>query len=88
MAFTFTRSFGGTIMPHPPQLSPLSGASGQGGRASLYAVEAALDVVNNKHDLNLPLALQRGFGHCQMGLYLRVIEAGEVAAGDPLEVVA
>lgn len=47
-----------------------------------------VDPETAERDLNLPLALQRGFGHCQMGLYLRVIEAGEVAAGDPLEVVA
>ncbi len=41
-----------------------------------------------ERDLNLPLALQRGFGHCEMGVYLRVLEAGRIAAGDPLEVVA
>ena len=39
-------------------------------------------------DLNLPLALQRGFGHCRMGVYLRVIEPGTVAPGDPLEMIA
>ncbi len=35
-------------------------------------------------DLNLPLALQRGFGHSQMGLYLQVLEAGTLKLGDSL----
>ena len=47
-----------------------------------------VDPETAERDLNLPLALQRGFDHCQMGVYLRVLEAGEVAAGDPLNVIA
>ncbi len=47
-----------------------------------------VDPETAERDLNLPLALQRGFDHCQMGVYLRVREAGEVAAGDPLDVIA
>lgn len=35
-------------------------------------------------DLNLPLSLQRGFGHVNMGVYGEAIEAGEVARGDSL----
>ena len=46
-----------------------------------------VDPETAERDLNLPLALQRGFGHCQMGVYLRVIEPGQVAAGDPLDVI-
>ena len=38
-------------------------------------------------DLNIPLALQRGFGHADMGIYARVIEAGEIARGDVLTVI-
>ncbi len=37
-------------------------------------------------DMNLPLALQRGFGHVDMGIYARVIEGGEIAQGDVLTV--
>ena len=47
-----------------------------------------VDPETAERDLNLPLALQRGFGHCQMGVYLRVLEAGQIAPGDPLDVIA
>ncbi len=47
-----------------------------------------VDPETAERDLNLPLALQRGFGHCQMGVYLRVLEAGQIAPGDPLDVTA
>ena len=43
-----------------------------------------VDPETAERDLNLPLALQRGFGHCQMGLYLRVLEAGTLKLGDSL----
>lgn len=33
-------------------------------------------------DMNLPLLLQRGFGHCHMGVYLRVRAGGSLAAGN------
>ena len=36
-------------------------------------------------DLNIPLTLQRGFGHVDMGIYARVIEGGEIATGDPIQ---
>ncbi len=35
-------------------------------------------------DLNIPLSLQRGFGHVNMGVYGEVIAGGEIAAGDSL----
>ncbi|MDJ0946778.1 MAG: MOSC domain-containing protein [Kiloniellales bacterium] len=47
-----------------------------------------VDPETAERDLNLPLALQRGYGHCLMGVYLRVLEAGQVAEGDPLETIA
>jgi uncharacterized protein YcbX len=37
-----------------------------------------------RRDLNIPLALQRGFGHVDMGVYAAVRGAGEVAQGDEL----
>ena len=36
-------------------------------------------------DLNIPLTLQRGFGHVDMGVYARVVEGGEIATGDPVQ---
>ncbi len=41
-----------------------------------------------ERDLNLPLALQRGFGHCHMGVYCEVLDDGEIAEGDPVAVPA
>ncbi len=35
-----------------------------------------------ERDLNIPLSLQRGFGHVDLGVYGRVIEGGELAVGD------
>jgi uncharacterized protein YcbX len=37
-----------------------------------------------ERDLNIPLALQRGFGHIDMGIYAAVSTAGEAAKGDLL----
>jgi len=36
-------------------------------------------------DLNLPLALKRGFGHVTMGVFAVVTAGGEVAVGDAVE---
>jgi uncharacterized protein YcbX len=33
-------------------------------------------------DMNIPLALQRGFGHVDMGIYAKVLTAGEITVGD------
>ena len=35
-------------------------------------------------DLNVPLALQNGFGHVKMGIYAAVTGAGEISKGDAL----
>lgn len=37
-------------------------------------------------DMNLPLLLRRGYGHCHMGVYCEVLSEGEVAVGDRLSV--
>ena len=38
-------------------------------------------------DLNIPLALQRGFGHVDMGAFARVVEEGDIALGDEVTLV-
>jgi uncharacterized protein len=35
-------------------------------------------------DLDIPAALDRNFGHINMGIYAEVISAGEIMVGDPL----
>jgi uncharacterized protein YcbX len=37
-----------------------------------------------ERDLNLPLALQQGFGHPNMGIYARVLSGGAIAVGDSI----
>jgi MOSC domain-containing protein YiiM len=37
--------------------------------------------------MNIPLDLQDGFGHTEMGLYVRVIAGGRIAAGDDIRMV-
>jgi hypothetical protein len=39
-----------------------------------------------ERDLNIPLALQRGYGHCHMGVYCEVLDDAEIREGDPAEV--
>ena len=39
-----------------------------------------------ERDLNLPLHLQRGFGHVNMGVYARVEDGGEIESGDTVAV--
>ena len=34
--------------------------------------------------MNIPLTLQRGFGHVDMGIYAKVVEGGMIATGDTL----
>ncbi len=40
-----------------------------------------------KRDLNVPRTLRAGFGHLDLGIYLRVVEGGKVATGDRLELL-
>ena len=39
---------------------------------------------SGERDMNIPKALQRGYGHIYMGVYGRVVEAGQVASGDAI----
>lgn len=41
-----------------------------------------------ERDLNIPKALQMGFGHVDMGIFAKVTEAGTINVGDSLEVGA
>lgn len=47
-----------------------------------------VDPKSAARDMNLPLSLQRGFGHVHMGIYARVIEGGDIATGDTLELLS
>ncbi len=37
-------------------------------------------------DMNIPMALQRGFGHVDMGVYTKVLTAGVITVGDRIVV--
>lgn len=39
-------------------------------------------------DMNLPLLLRRGYGHCNMGVYCEVLAGGTIAVGDEVEAPA
>lgn len=43
-----------------------------------------VDPSSGMRDLNIPLALQDGFGHCACGVYAEVIESGEIPLGAPI----
>ncbi len=45
-----------------------------------------VDPDSGERDLNIPRALQAGFGHGRMGVYAAVVEGGELAKGDSLTV--
>jgi len=62
------------------------------GQARLQVMEtiercAATNVnpLTAERDMNLPLTLRKGFRHMQMGVYAKVIEAGDIAQGDSLD---
>jgi hypothetical protein len=38
-------------------------------------------------DLNLPQTLMRTYGHADCGIYAEVTGAGEIAAGDAIEIL-
>jgi GntR family transcriptional regulator/MocR family aminotransferase len=42
--------------------------------------------VTGQRDMDIPMALRRDFGHKDLGIYLVVRKAGEVAVGDPVTV--
>ncbi len=39
-----------------------------------------------ERDINIPLTIQRGFGHFNMGIYAEVLNDGEISIGDSLAV--
>lgn len=43
-----------------------------------------VDPVTAARDLNIPRALEHGFGHAHMGVYAEVVEGGRLAVGDPV----
>jgi uncharacterized protein YcbX len=47
-----------------------------------------VDPATAARDLNLPLALEQGLGHCHMGIYAEVLNAGEISPGSPLALPA
>lgn len=61
-------------------------AIGQARLAVSEAIERCaatnVDPDSAERDLNIPLALQRGFGHVTMGVYASVVEGGSIAKGD------
>jgi len=62
------------------------------GGATLVIVERIVrcaatnvDPATGARDLNLPGALQRAYGHTELGVYGRVVAAGRIAPGDAVE---
>ncbi len=43
-----------------------------------------VDPQSAERNINLPLSLQRGFGHCHVGVYARIASDGNIAKGDPV----
>ena len=68
----------------------ISGAEGPVRLRGLDRIErcAAIDVdpVSGARDLHLPKALQRGYGHVDMGIYARVVTGGAVAVGNTISI--
>ncbi len=64
----------------------VSGAEGPVRLQGLDRIErcAAIDVdpATGARDLHLPKALQRGYGHVDMGIYVKAVTGGTVAVGD------
>lgn len=46
-----------------------------------------VDPATATRDMNIPLLLERGFGHVECGVYARVIDAGTISAGDQIEFI-
>jgi len=44
-----------------------------------------VNLETGERDMNLPLALQRGYGHIDCGIYARVVDGGRIAIGDTVE---
>jgi uncharacterized protein len=46
-----------------------------------------VDPETGQRDLNIPLALQRGFQHIDVGIYAEVLDGGSIAPGDTLTIL-
>jgi uncharacterized protein YcbX len=46
-----------------------------------------VDPLTGIRDLNIPKSLMRALGHCDCGIYAEVTAAGEIAAGDDIQIV-
>ncbi len=44
-----------------------------------------VDPATAARDMNIPLVLERGFGHTECGVYATVLDGGTIGVGDPLE---
>lgn len=62
------------------------------GRARLKIIDAIprcaatnVNPVTAARDLNIPLALMRGYGHDTCGVYAEVVRGGQIAVGDTIE---
>jgi hypothetical protein len=51
-------------------------------KATQRCAATNVDPETAARDMNIPQALQRGFGHVDMGIYAEVVTGGEVATGD------
>jgi uncharacterized protein len=47
-----------------------------------------VDPESGQRDLNIPLSLQQGFRHIDVGIYAEVLDGGDVALGDTVQAVA
>jgi MOSC domain-containing protein len=47
-----------------------------------------VDPESAARDMNIPRALQQGFGHVDMGIYAEVLHGGDIATGDTLVIPA
>ena len=81
---------GKELIMSPP---PLAG-EGQGGGARLKIVKRIVrcaatnvDPLTGVRDLEIPKALIRHLGHGDCGIYAEVVEGGDIAAGDAMEIV-
>ena len=44
-----------------------------------------MDPESAARDINIPLLLERGFGHTKSGVYARVLKCGTIRPGDTIK---
>ena len=47
-----------------------------------------VDPQSGARDLNIPLAIERAYGHADCGVYAQILTPGEIRPGDPVETTA